>query len=73
MDIVHSRCAGLDVHKETVVACVRLASGDKVSRELRDHDVGPPGLADMADGDGMYARCAGSDRDLLEAGVEHPE
>jgi len=35
VDIVHSRCAGLDVHKETVVACVRLASGDKVSREVR--------------------------------------
>src|SRR4051812_10110457 len=34
VDIVHSRCAGLDVHKETVVACVRLASGDKVSREV---------------------------------------
>jgi transposase len=34
MDSVHSRCAGLDVHKETVVACVRLASGDKGSREV---------------------------------------
>jgi hypothetical protein len=26
MDIVHARCAGLDVHKQTVVACVRVAA-----------------------------------------------
>jgi transposase len=61
VDIVHSRCAGLDVHKETVVACVRLASGDKVSREVRTFGTTTSGLAGMADGDGMYARCAGSD------------
>ena len=24
MDLLHPRCAGLDVHKDTVVACVRL-------------------------------------------------
>jgi SOS response associated peptidase (SRAP) len=30
--IVHPRCAGLDVHKETVVACVRIAEGGAVSR-----------------------------------------
>jgi len=26
MDVLYPRCAGLDVHKETVVACVRLAT-----------------------------------------------
>src|SRR5262244_743111 len=25
MEVLHPRCCGLDVHKETVVACVRLA------------------------------------------------
>src|SRR5215470_19806871 len=35
MEVIHSRCAGLDVHKETVVVCVRLAAGDKVTREVR--------------------------------------
>jgi transposase len=36
MDVVFPRCAGLDVHKETVVACVRLAeSGGKVREEVR--------------------------------------
>ena len=34
MQVVHARCAGLDVHKETVVACVRVASGSSVSEEV---------------------------------------
>ena len=28
MDVVVARCAGLDVHKDTVVACVRLPGPD---------------------------------------------
>lgn len=32
MNVLHTRCAGLDVHQETVVACVRLAKGHKVER-----------------------------------------
>jgi transposase len=28
MDIVVARCAGLDVHKDTVVACVRTPGSD---------------------------------------------
>ena len=35
MDILYSRCAGLDVHKDSVVACLRLAADGKVSREVR--------------------------------------
>jgi len=30
MEVLHERCAGLDVHKKTVVACVRLARDGKV-------------------------------------------
>jgi hypothetical protein len=33
MGVMHKRVAGLDVHKETVVACVRLMVGRKVTRE----------------------------------------
>src|SRR6266705_2584894 len=29
MEIVHERCAGLDVHKRTVVACVRTGRGQE--------------------------------------------
>ena len=35
MEVLYDRCAGLDVHKDTVVACVRVAEGRKVSREVR--------------------------------------
>ena len=35
MDILYERVAGLDVHKETVVACVRIMAGGKASRECR--------------------------------------
>jgi transposase len=34
MELKYTRCAGLDVHKDTVVACVRIADG-KVRRETR--------------------------------------
>jgi transposase len=35
MEVLHQRCAGLDVHKDSVVACVRIASGGAVRHEVR--------------------------------------
>jgi transposase len=35
MEVLYRRCCGLDVHKETVVACLRLVSGGEVVREVR--------------------------------------
>ena len=35
MDVLYPNCAGLDVHKETVVACGRRAIDGKVVREVR--------------------------------------
>lgn len=35
MELVHERCAGLDVHKDSVVVCVRVAAGGQVRREVR--------------------------------------
>jgi transposase len=35
MEVLYERCAGLDVHKKTVVACVRIAQGGRVEREVR--------------------------------------
>jgi transposase len=35
MQLLHPRCCGLDVHKETVVACLRLVSDGKVTTEVR--------------------------------------
>src|SRR5215472_9569056 len=44
MDVMHERVAGLDVHKATIVACVRLMVGGKVSRECRTFDTTTAGL-----------------------------
>ena len=35
VDTLYPCCAGLDIHKETVVACVRKAQGGKVQQEVR--------------------------------------
>ena len=35
MEVIYERCAGLDVHKDTVVACIRVAEGGKVRRKVR--------------------------------------
>jgi transposase len=35
MEVLHPHCAGLDVHKDTVVACVRHMVGGTVGREVR--------------------------------------
>lgn len=35
MEVLYPHCAGLDIHKETVVACVRHRTGGKVKTEIR--------------------------------------
>ncbi len=35
MDVMHGRCAGLDVHKKTLVVCVRVVDGTAVRHEVR--------------------------------------
>jgi transposase len=49
MELVHERAAGLDVHKDTVVACVRVMSGGKVKRECRTFDTTTAGLEALRD------------------------
>ena len=44
MEVMHKRVAGLDVHKETVVACVRIVARGKVSRECRTFETTTAGL-----------------------------
>jgi transposase len=58
MGVLYPCCAGLDVHKETVVACVRDTEGPTVRRELRTFGTTTPALL--------------APRDWLEAqGVTH--
>lgn len=35
MEVIYKHCCGLDVHKETVVACVIIREGDKAKKEVR--------------------------------------
>ena len=44
MEVMHERCAGLDVHKAMIVGCVRIVAGGKVSRECREFDTTTAGL-----------------------------
>jgi hypothetical protein len=42
MNVMHSRCAGLDVHKESISACVLIASnGKKKTYASRDRRLEP--------------------------------
>ena len=62
MRILYRKCAGLDVHKTSVVACVLTVQEDsRVEEQVRDDDRGPErvgGLAEQpgsrAGGDGVH-------------------
>jgi transposase len=49
MEVLHQHCAGLDVHKKTVVASVRLAEGNKVVTEVKTFATTTSGLLAMSD------------------------
>ncbi len=59
MELLHRRCCGLDVHKETVVACLRLVSDGKVTTEVRTFQTTKR----------LHACGNGGDRRLLEASM----
>jgi transposase len=49
MDLLHRRCAGLDVHQATVVACARWVTGRKVNRETGEFGTAPRVLLALGD------------------------
>ena len=50
MQVVHTRCCGLDVHKKTVVACVLLTQPTgQVEREVRTFGTMPTDLLALSD------------------------
>ncbi|MBV8134343.1 MAG: IS110 family transposase, partial [Deltaproteobacteria bacterium] len=63
MEVIHERCAGLDVHKETVVGCVRVSEGGEVRREVRRFATTTAGLLELAD----WLRQAGCTHVAMEA------
>jgi len=49
MEVLHPRCCGLDVHKETVVACVRLLTDGKVVKEVRTFSTTTASLIELSE------------------------
>jgi transposase len=58
MQVLYPRCAGLDVHKDTVVACVRLVGEGPATTEVRTFATTTAGLCALAEW-------------LVESGVTH--
>jgi transposase len=56
MEVLYSRCAGLDVHARSVTACVRIASGADVTYQHRTVPTTTRGLLELSDWLGE-ARC----------------
>ena len=63
MEVIHKRCAGLDVHKETVVGCVRVRELGEVRQEVRRFATTTAGLLELAE----WLRQAGCTHVAMEA------
>ena len=49
MEVIHPRCAGLDVHRQTVVACARIAGEGAPVQQVRTFETTTSGLLQLAD------------------------
>lgn len=49
MDLLHPRCAGLDVHKDTVVACTRVQIGAEVTYVTKTFKTSTRSLGELSD------------------------
>jgi transposase len=49
MEVLHPHCAGLDVHKDTVVACLRHMTNGTVKREVRTFKTTTTGLLALSE------------------------
>lgn len=49
MEVLYARCAGLDVHKESVVACARIARGTEVEQQVATFATITSGLLTLSD------------------------
>jgi transposase len=63
MEVIHDRCAGLDVHKETVIGCLRVCERGQIRREVRRWATTTAGLLELAD----WLRQAGCTHVAMEA------
>lgn len=78
MEVLFPRCAGLDVHKDVVVACAQVAVDGRVTQEVRSFATTTTTLCelstwlDLARGATLHARGHGSDGSVLEASMACP-
>ena len=49
MEVLYPRCAGLDVHKDSVVACIRIASGGEVVTEVQTFNTTTASLVSLSE------------------------
>lgn len=49
MEVIHLKCAGLDVHQKTVVACARIMTGREVVHDVRTFGTTTRDLFELAD------------------------
>jgi hypothetical protein len=54
MEEMHKRCAGLDVHKKLIVACIRVTIGRKVERDCGTFDTTTTGLSWLSASGGTH-------------------
>ena len=49
MEVMYARCAGLDVHKDSVVACARIQQGPQATHEVRTFGATTKALLELSD------------------------
>jgi len=49
MELLHPRCAGLDVHKDSVVACIRIQQGPQAVHQLETFGTTTKSLLQLSD------------------------
>lgn len=55
MEVVHARCAGLDIHKRRILACVRVVKGRSVDRQVKTFGTTTGDLMALSDWLSSYA------------------
>ena len=76
MQVVYERCCGLDVHKETVAACIAITEAGRVQRNKRVFGTTTKQLLELSDWLAEHAVTHirnGIQPSLLEADLEHSE
>ncbi len=74
MEVLYPHCAGLDAHKECVVACVRHMAGGQITSPVKTFKTTTrelPALRGLAVIPRRDAHRHGGDGRLLEAGLAH--